>query len=354
MKKMTKAMLMTALICGTMYCGAEPVHANELDTFALDEYVVTATRTPVKVFDANANISVITAEDIERQHYSSLQEAVRDVPGVNILDYGRAGFDLSAGLKINGSNNVVVLVDGVRVTQAGVNSFPASGFTAMENIERIEVLKGSATTLYGADAKGGVINIITKTPDETRTKLTVAAGNFSTEQYALHNEGKNGNWAYSLDLKKQIKGDFEDGNGDKVPQHLNAETIGMTVSGKFNERTDMKMSFNRYQSDFMYQDFFGDYPSGITNGEYTNEDFGVVLNHKFDDNNWNQLAIKYLEYDVFRSATDTSLFDSNVKTVAVSDQFTNKSGKNTLITGVEYHKDKIDYHSIASYGRLLI
>lgn len=45
MKKMTKAMLMTALICGTMYCGAEPVHANELDTFTLDEYVVTATRT---------------------------------------------------------------------------------------------------------------------------------------------------------------------------------------------------------------------------------------------------------------------------------------------------------------------
>ena len=81
MKKMTKAMLMTALICGTMYCGAEPVHAKELDTFALDEYVVTATRTPVKVFDANANISVVTRDEIENAHFDNLESALANAYG---------------------------------------------------------------------------------------------------------------------------------------------------------------------------------------------------------------------------------------------------------------------------------
>ena len=66
MKKMTKAMLMTALILGSVQWGGTPVHANELDTFALDEYVVTATRTPVELFNANANISVVTKEQIEK------------------------------------------------------------------------------------------------------------------------------------------------------------------------------------------------------------------------------------------------------------------------------------------------
>ena len=90
MKKMTKAMLMTALICGTMYCGAEPVHANELDTFALDEYVVTAARTETKLVDTPANITIVGADEIESRHYTNVAEVLKDVPGANVLDNGAA------------------------------------------------------------------------------------------------------------------------------------------------------------------------------------------------------------------------------------------------------------------------
>ena len=119
MKKMTKAMLMTALICGTMHCCAEPVQANEINTFALDEYVVTATRTPVKLFDANANISVVTRADIENEHLDSLEEALRTVQGVEVLNYGNRGMSGSS-VRINGALNVVMLIDGVRANHAGV------------------------------------------------------------------------------------------------------------------------------------------------------------------------------------------------------------------------------------------
>ena len=347
-KSLSKSALMIALMTGNVIWGGTAVHAEEPQHFLLDEYVVTATRNPVKEFDANANISVVTSKDIERQHYETLEEALRDVSGVNILDYGRAGYNLSAGLRINGSPNIVVLVDGVRVTQANVSSFPASGFTAMENVERIEVLKGSATTLYGADAKGGVINIITKKPQENKTKLTIAGGNFGKENYALHNEGKDGKWGYSIDAKKRIESDFEDGNGNKVPQHLNANTIGMTISGELSENTDLKISYNDYKSDFMYYDEF--YDGKKTKGIYNNKDYGVTLDHRFDKNTNNRLSIKKLEYKQDYSSQKTAnyyvgnyRYFNNVKTLAISDQFTKIFGKNTLVTGIDYSKDNVDY-----------
>ena len=105
MKKMTKAMLMTALILGAVQMGGTPVHASELDTFTLDEYVVTATRTPVKVFDANANISVVTREEIENAHYETLEDALRTTPGIQTLNYGNKASGAS-GFRINGATNV--------------------------------------------------------------------------------------------------------------------------------------------------------------------------------------------------------------------------------------------------------
>ena len=348
-KSLSKSALMIALMTGNVIWGGTAVHAEEPQHFLLDEYVVTATRTPVKEFDANANISVVTSKDIERQHYETLEEALRDVPGVKILDYGRAGYNLSAGLRINGSTNIVVLVDGVRVTQANVSSFPASAYTAMENIEKVEVLKGSATTLYGADAKGGVINIITKKPQRNKTKLAIAGGNFGKENYVLHNEGKDGRWGYSVDAKKRIESDFKDGNGNTVPQYLNANTLGLTIYGEVSKNTDLKFSYNDYKSDFKYFDeFYGD---GLIKGIYNNKDYGVTLNHRFDDNTNNRLSIRGLEYNQDYSSRDSVTSHLNdVKTLAISDQFTKSIGKNTIVTGFDYSKDDIEYQHISSWS----
>ena len=88
MKKMSKGMLMTALICGAVYLGGSPVYANELQEFALDEYVVTAARTETKLVDTPANISVVDAKTIEERHYQDVSEVLKDVPGANVLDDG--------------------------------------------------------------------------------------------------------------------------------------------------------------------------------------------------------------------------------------------------------------------------
>ena len=181
---------MTALITGSVIWGGYTVgHAEEQQAFFLDEMVVTATRTPVEAFKANANISVITKKEIEERHYQDLSEALRMVPGVYIGNYSVAGYDNSNNLKINGADEIVVLVDGVKINNVN-NKISAVMLKNLDNVERIEVLKGSASTLYGSDAKGGVINIITAKPEGIKTKISAELGSFNTENYAINHQGK--------------------------------------------------------------------------------------------------------------------------------------------------------------------
>lgn len=85
-KGLSSAVLLTLLLGS-----ASAVYADETPEYMLGELVVTATRTPVEEFKANANISVVTRETIEKNHYSNVQDALRDIPGVTIAGYGNTG-----------------------------------------------------------------------------------------------------------------------------------------------------------------------------------------------------------------------------------------------------------------------
>lgn len=85
-KGLSSAVLLTLLLGS-----ASAVYADETPEYMLGELVVTATRTPVEEFKANANISVVTRDTIEKNHYSNVQDALRDIPGVTIAGYGNTG-----------------------------------------------------------------------------------------------------------------------------------------------------------------------------------------------------------------------------------------------------------------------
>ncbi|MBQ2974822.1 MAG: TonB-dependent receptor plug domain-containing protein, partial [Phascolarctobacterium sp.] len=196
MKKMTKGMLMTALICGAVYLGGSPVYASELQEFSLDEYVVTAARTETKLVDTPANISVVDAQTIEERHYQDVSEVLKDVPGANVLDSGVGAFEKS--IRINGDDRVLVLVDGRRVnmemgtTSGNRASFDMNQLPDVGLIERIEVLKGAGGALYGSDAVGGVINIITKKAVQNYGKISVGFGsNDARDMSAMYSYKEN-------------------------------------------------------------------------------------------------------------------------------------------------------------------
>lgn len=331
MKKMTKAMLMTALICGTMYCGAEPVHANELDTFTLDEYVVTATRTPVKVFDANANISVVTREEIENAHYDNLEEALKSVPGVQFNNYGNKGMN-TAGIRINGANNVVLLVDGVRVNHSGMPHIQAD-YLNLDNVQSIEVLKGAASALYGSDAKGGVINVITRKPTGNKTTVTVAGGSFGAEQYKLHNEGKEKSWSYSIDVAKELQGNYEDGSGKEWDNKYNSENVNLKIRKELGEGSDLTVGYDYHKYDWAYEDI----PAfSSDSGDTEDKAFYVTWNQKIDGSTTNTLAIRNSEYEYNGGKSE-----NHFKTLSISDYITKSIGDTHIVTaGFDYVRDK--------------
>lgn len=161
-----------------------------MEEFAIDEIVVTAERMPTKLMDTPANISVVTAEDIAANHYNNVPEALTHVNGV-VVTNGASNADRT--VRINGDERVVVLVDGRRInndqgsmTRASVN---LNMIPSMKNIARIEVVRGGGSALYGSDAVGGVINIITKKGKELRTTVDLSTGSGRTRSYEIANEG---------------------------------------------------------------------------------------------------------------------------------------------------------------------
>lgn len=173
---------------------------------ALDPVVVTATRTEVAMSEAPANVAVVTADQIEQRGYTDVMSALRDVPGVEIREYGNGvGYEASSSLYLNGAKEVVWMVDGVRMNTRGTN-LALSNLRDMRNIERIEVVKSVTGALYGAEAKGGVINIITKKPQEgIHGNAGILVGNFGRKQYTVGADAKSGKNGMRIQYTKDKK-----------------------------------------------------------------------------------------------------------------------------------------------------
>ena len=160
----------------------------------LNEPVFSPFRQEGTVKDSTRPIYVITGEEMEAQGARTVREALKFLPG--ILGDGTVGTEVNAlsGQLIRGSNTgqVLILLDGRPINNAGSGGFDLSEFTT-NNIQRIEVLPGGGSTLYGSDAIGGVINIITRRPTEKiTTEAKVNIGAYGLNQQSIQNSGKKG------------------------------------------------------------------------------------------------------------------------------------------------------------------
>ena len=210
MKKMSKGMLMAALICGS-FSVLGVASAEQMQTFEMDEFVVTAARTETRLVDTPANISVVGAQQIEEKKYQDMGEVLKDVDGVTVLDTGLGTKEKM--IKLNGDDRVLILVDGRRVgTDMGSNaggrgSVDMNQLPDTSMIERVEVLKGAGGALYGSEAVGGVINIITKKADYTNGKVSLGFGSFGAEDKKIMYSAKEGKTGVTVSAS-QFKQDY--------------------------------------------------------------------------------------------------------------------------------------------------
>jgi vitamin B12 transporter len=127
----------------------------------IDPVVVTATKIETAANELGTSVSVANGDDFQTYLYPSVTEALRNIPGLEITQAGSPGKISTLAIRGANSNQVQVLIDGVRVKSPTTGQVDLSDISA-DQIERIEVIRGAQSTLYGADAIGGVVNIITK------------------------------------------------------------------------------------------------------------------------------------------------------------------------------------------------
>ena len=198
-----------------------PVLAESGDSHELGQVTVTASGHAQQLEDAPASISVITREQIEQRYYQDATDALRDIPGV-IITGGGSG-DRGNDIVIRGmpSQYTLILVDGKPVSTRETRPNGSAGFEQdwlppLQSIERIEVVRGPMSTLYGSDAIGGVINVITRKVAEE--------------------------WGGAVQLDTIIQddsrsGDIQQGNFS-LSGPLLADTLGLQVYGRASSRQE--------------------------------------------------------------------------------------------------------------------
>lgn len=291
------SMMMVMGICANVYAA----HDENLNSYTLDTIIVEAdaiknkfgdTITEQSYYRTGGDVKVITREEIEKRHYTDLTEAIKRIPGVTFQNPGYRGGEYgyqfyNNGVSINGDTRVIILVDGRRVdngasSRIGSNTKTGSKSTGvnldqvtnMENVDKIEVIKGPGASVYGPDALGGVINIITRKGGNNNTgSIDVSTGSWHKHKYALSysgSAGKDNSWHYFLSANRDMSGDtkYRDGivggNGTLGGSKWKEDGVNIRLDKDFNDKQSLKVWYN-------FKEGKDGYPIAVPNLKYWNE-----------------------------------------------------------------------------------
>ena len=258
---------------------------NSFANSSLEEVMVTtATKTEKNIEGVSASIIVITEEEIQKTGASTLDKILEKVPSIN-AQYGRfphpsASSKASISLRGMGANGTLILVDGKRLSGETESPYEMTRITA-SMIERIEIVKGSMSTLYGSDAIGGVINIITKKIDKNVSTLDLKYG--SNGDGDAVNKNVNFTNRGSVDkLRYKINTSIDDTTPYKVNKSYTQQAINPSSGADLNGNSLDNISGNY---DVTYKD------------EATVKTIGTRLEYDFSDNFTAGLDLSYFTED---------------------------------------------------------
>ena len=191
------------------------VSSTRADEETLQPIEVTAARTTLKEENKTSAVTVITQEEIKKKQHMQVQDILREQLGIQVVRSGPLGGQTSVFMRGAGSSSTLVMIDGAQVNLNTTGGFNFSNLQ-MDNIERIEILRGPQSTLWGADAVGGVINIVTKKGKGDPThSIAFEAGSFGTFKETLTSSGALGKFDYSLSASRTDSEGFSSFNENR-------------------------------------------------------------------------------------------------------------------------------------------
>jgi len=335
--------VMVSLLAGTTVVWGGTVFAQEdLQEFALDDMVVTATRTESKMVDVPVNTTVISAEKIADRHYLDVADVLKDVPGATVMDTGVGAYEKKVVL--NGDERVLVLVDGKRVNiDMGTMSRASYDLNQMPDvslIERIEVVKGHGGALYGSDAVGGVVNIITKKVDHSYGKVSMGFGSHQARDAKAMYTIKEGKTGVMVAASKYKQGyhEYKDAKTEANKRWPAASTyenekVSVKLSQELSETSNLELGY-----DFSKFEGVRSYSTKAKSASFSNKktnDFYAKYNWTVNDKDQGFIQLYRNKYDYYNAGdmyeTDTG-FEAQ-QNITLSDN-------NRLVVGASYRKAK--------------
>ena len=301
------------------------IHARATDISPGDTIIVTATRTEIPLDQATVPVRVITREDIELSLATDLAELLRFEAGIDIGRNGGPGQATSMFLRGTESNHTLVLVDGVRMNPGTIGG-AAVQHISPEVIERVEIVKGARSALFGTDAIGGVINIITRRTDETSIEGGAGTGSFNTRSAfvsaGLRRDktrlGMTVDWQDTEGFPPRVESDIDRGY-DNLSLNLYAS----------REIGNGELSLRHWQADgtVEYLDFF----LSPVDQDYTNSTSAFAFDKQIGERGTSKLIVSYMRDEISQNQSDDFVESDRV---SVDWQYTHAFTEHTLTGGV--------------------
>lgn len=267
------------------------INDSELPQVELDEIIVTATRTPTKTSNVIAQTRVVDSQELQRYQGQSALEVLKHQPGISYYTNGGPG--TTSNFYMRGYNNkqILVIIDGVRYSALSAGGATLSLLPA-DQIDRIEILYGaSGSSIYGADAMGGVIQVFTKGTNVDRTNFSVTVGAGSHDEYLYGASAQFANQTGTT-LSLSASHNETDGYNATLPRNLPAQTDDDGFKSD-----NYSISFNQKINDNLKLGVNGIYSKSTTDID-AYDDYNTsapALKHAFSDQN-NGAASAYLEH----------------------------------------------------------
>ncbi len=310
-----------------------------------DITVTTATKTSQKLSEVTSNINIITAQEIEERHYTTVTEALNSLPGISFRSNGGLGTTTSVNLRGMKSNRVLVLIDGIRQNDiTGLNGAPFPHLL-INDIERIEVIKGAQSGIWGADASAGVINIITKSAKEgVSFNASQEFGSFSTSQANANLSYKTEKFYFKVnhnDLNSQSFTAYAP-RGDDINQYeddaYRNKTTNLKAGFTINPTNKIDISHTIIDANGNYDDAFNNNPNSTITKNSTKDSFSSInFNHIDSFNELNIYAKKSTFDRTSTSSFGISPFQGQVDEYGLSSRIAYASN-HFLLVGGDYKK----------------
>ena len=338
--------LSISLVASFLLATTNLFSAQSLETIT----VTSATKTTQSIKDVTSNVDVITAQEIEEKKFTTVVEALNTLPGISFVSNGGMGNTSSVFLRGMDSKRILVLIDGVKYQDPSNTSGAAFSHLMISDIERIEVIKGPQSGIWGADASAGVINIITKeAKNGVHVNFNSELGSFQTKKYGMSVSNKTDKYSVKLSADRILTDGFSSQSpfGDRVDDYekdgYRNTTVNLKGSYNITDEDSINLSYHHINSFVEYDDWNA--PNTNLHSDNESNLYSLGYNKNYKNHN---IKLKYdiseFEKKELEATNSWQVRDYNgkVKLLDLTDNISYFDKDNFLI-GFSHEKTEVDY-----------